>query len=61
MPDPIKLPFARPPQAVSIDRGPYSMQMEDGENAEITMYGEVVERHPNHKCHNGSCGIEHCP
>ena len=48
MPDPIKLPFARPPQAVSIDRGPYSMQMEDGENAEITMYGEVVERHPTH-------------
>lgn len=48
MPDPIKFPFARPPKAVSIDRGPYSMQMEDGENAEITMYGEVVERHPTH-------------
>ena len=24
------------------------MKMEDGENAEITMYGEVVETHPTH-------------
>ncbi len=46
MPDPIKLPFARPPQAVNIDRGPYSMKMEDGVNAEITMYGEIMEQHP---------------
>lgn len=46
MPNPIKLPFYRPSQAVNIDRGPYSMKMEDGVNSEITMYGEVVERHP---------------
>ena len=39
-------PFARKPKAVNINRGPYSMKMEDGQNAEITMYGEVVERHP---------------
>ncbi len=48
MPNPIKNPFAHRPQAVNIDRGPYSMNMEDGENAEITMYGEVVETHPTH-------------
>ena len=44
MPNPSKR--AVPP--VHIDRGPYSMKMEDGENAEITMYGEVVETHPTH-------------
>ena len=45
MPEPFR-PFAQKPKAVNINRGPYSMKMEDGQNAEITMYGEVVERHP---------------
>lgn len=44
MPNPLKHAF-RP---ICIDRGPYSMKMADGENAEITMYGEVVESHPTH-------------
>ncbi len=44
MPKPLK----RAASAIRIDRGPYSMQMEDGMNAEITMYGEVVEAHPTH-------------
>lgn len=48
MPNPFKNPFAGRSQAVNIDRGPYSMKMDDGENAEITMYGEVVETHPTH-------------
>lgn len=48
MPNPLKKPFARKPKAVNISRGPYSMKMEDGENAEITMYGEVVETRPTH-------------
>ena len=39
-------PFRHISQSIHIDRGPYSMKMEDGVNAEITMYGEVVERHP---------------
>ena len=38
--------FKRAAQPVHIDRGPYSMKMEDGENAEITMYGEVMETRP---------------
>ena len=44
MPDLLK----HAPRSIRIDRGPYSMKMEDGENAEITMYGEVVETHPTH-------------
>ena len=39
-------PFRHISQSIHIDRGPYSMKMEDGVNAEVTMYGEVVERHP---------------
>lgn len=39
-------PFKHTPRSIHIDRGPYSMKMEDGVNAEITMYGEVVEKHP---------------
>ena len=46
MPNPFKIPFSGRSKAVNINRGPYSMKMEDGENAEITMYGEVVETHP---------------
>lgn len=48
MPNPFKAPFAVKPRTVNINRGPYSMKMEDGENAEITMYGEVVETRPRH-------------
>ena len=39
-------PFKHISQSIHIDRGPYSMKMDDGVNAEITMYGEVVEKHP---------------
>ena len=46
MPNPFKTPFGRRPLAVSIDRGPYAMEMADGENAELTMYGEIVESQP---------------
>ena len=49
MPNPIKMPFGRSGPAsrvVSINRGPYVMEMADGENAELTMYGEIVERQP---------------
>ena len=46
MPNPLKLPFGRTPKAVSINRGPYAMEMADGENAEITMYGEIMESRP---------------
>lgn len=31
---------------VNIDRGVYSMSMEDGRNAEITMYGDIVKKRP---------------
>lgn len=31
---------------VNIDRGVYAMSMEDGQNAEITMYGQIVARQP---------------
>lgn len=48
MPSPLELLFGRKPKAISINRGPYVMEMADGENAEITMYGEIVERHPKH-------------
>ena len=48
MPKPLELIFGRKPKAISINRGPYVMEMADGENAEITMYGEIVERHPKH-------------
>lgn len=46
MPNSFKMPFGRRPAAVSIDRGPYALEMSDGENAEITMYGEIVESQP---------------
>ena len=46
MPSPLEIIFGRKPKAISINRGPYVMEMADGENAEITMYGEIVERHP---------------
>lgn len=49
MPNPIKMPFGRGGAAsrvVSINRGPYVMEMADGENAELTMYGEIVESQP---------------
>lgn len=46
MPNPLKLPFGRTSKAVSINRGPYAMEMADGENAEITMYGEIMESRP---------------
>lgn len=49
MPNPIKIPFGRSgaaARAVSINRGPYVMEMADGENAELTMYGEIVESQP---------------
>lgn len=48
MPSPLQIIFGRKPKAISINRGPYVMEMADGENAEITMYGEIVERHPKH-------------
>lgn len=52
MPSPLDIIFNRnrnrKPKAISINRGPYVMEMADGENAEITMYGEIVERHPKH-------------
>ncbi len=31
---------------VAIDRGTYAMAMQDGQNAEIFMYGEIVEQQP---------------
>ncbi len=49
MPNPFKTPFGRGGPAartVSINRGPYVMKMADGENAELTMYGEIVESQP---------------
>ena len=46
MPTPLEVIFSRKRQAVSINRGPYTMAMVDGENAEITMYGEIVEAQP---------------
>ena len=46
MPTPLEVIFSRKRQAVSINRGPYTMAMVDGENAEITMYGEIVESQP---------------
>ncbi len=33
-------------QPVSIDRGPYAMSMPDGQNAEVTMYGQIVSQRP---------------
>lgn len=46
MPNPFKAPFTRKPRTVNINRGTYAMEMTDGENAEITMYGEIVETRP---------------
>ena len=50
MPSPLEIIFNRnrKPKAISINRGPYVMEMADGENAEITMYGQIVERQPKH-------------
>lgn len=48
MPNPFTKGHSRKFQVVDINRGPYAMAMSDGENAEITMYGEIVERHPTH-------------
>ncbi len=31
---------------VNIDRGPYAMSMPDGQNAEVTMYGQIVSQRP---------------
>lgn len=39
-------PFARKPQAINIQRQFYTMASEDGQSAEITMYGEIVETQP---------------
>ena len=38
--------FKHTSRSIRINRGPYSMKMEDGANAEITMYGEVVATRP---------------
>ena len=49
MPNLFKTPFGRGGAAskvVSINRGPYVMEMADGENAELIMYGEIVESQP---------------
>ena len=49
MPNLFKTPFGRGGAAskvVSINRGPYGMEMADGENAELIMYGEIVESQP---------------
>ena len=36
-----------PPHQMAVPQGkPYTMAMVDGENAEITMYGEIVEAQP---------------
>lgn len=39
-------PFARKSQAVHIQRQFYTMASEDGQTAEITMYGEIVDAQP---------------
>lgn len=39
-------PFAHKPQAVHIQRQFYTMASKDGQSAEITMYGEIVETQP---------------
>ena len=31
---------------VNINRGVYAMSMPDGQNAEITMYGQIVKQRP---------------
>lgn len=31
---------------VNIDRGPYAMSTPDGQNAEVTMYGQIVSQRP---------------
>ena len=31
---------------VAIDKGVYAMSMDEARNAEITMYGQIVERQP---------------
>ncbi len=46
MPKLIHALFGCKPQTVSINRGSYVMEMPDGENAEITMYGEIMESQP---------------
>lgn len=39
-------PFVHRPQAINIQRQFYTMASEDGQSAEITMYGEIVETQP---------------
>lgn len=39
-------PFAHKPQAINIQRQFYTMASQDGQSAEITMYGEIVETQP---------------
>ena len=39
-------PFAHKPQAINIQRRFYTMVSNDGQSAEITMYGEIVETQP---------------
>ncbi len=39
-------PFIRRPQAINIQRQFYTMASENGQSAEITMYGEIVETQP---------------
>lgn len=39
-------PFAHKPQAINIQRRFYTMASQDGQSAEITMYGEIVETQP---------------
>ncbi len=41
-----KFPFARPSKAVKIERPCYTMASVNGNEAEITMYGEIVETQP---------------
>ncbi len=50
MPSPIEQLFGRKrkPQAISINRGPYAMEMAEDAEASITMYGEIVETQPRH-------------
>ena len=48
MPNALRMMFGRKPQTVNIDRGPYVMAMSEDAEANITMYGEIVETQPRH-------------
>ncbi len=39
-------PFGRKPDPVNIQRDCYAMALKEGNHAEITMYGQIVERRP---------------